>query len=580
MKLNLKIWIVNILIAGMSFASCDSYFDVETDDMLDASDNYKEKETIYASLLGVADIFREVAEHNIILSELLGDLMIPTNNAPDECWDIYRLKATNGNSFASPQPYYRLILECNELLRNTILYNKNYPGSLATNAYQGVISSAITYRVWAYLQLGKLYGEAVYHDNIFVDDNGMIPGSNNLLKLEQLIPELIHHLKIGLDGVDGFKKLDWKIIINPLGEDYDFDKTWNYIAIDANVLLTELYLWDKDYANAVTTGLEYLDAVGDKYKLDVFTMYNGSSQWFKLFYEEKMNDSHFKELCTLIPYNFNRQQTSKMQYYFSDMAPNVYYFTPHMNTLMRFVSQVSGVIEDEDPELDGLLMRSEDPRMLASINAEIDGSYGKLVVSKYHLNKDNYEQDAPVYVYRAPEIYLMIAEGLSALNNIAAADSIINVGFKSSWENDHFKPPFSAPVYGSTLQKCTGIRGRFAGSIASDYVRYHVDTIAYPDSTATLKMLKQQREKFVVDSLICEETALELAYEGKRWFTLMRIARNSEKPELLAKQISAKFDIGERQLYENWLMDPNNWYIKWDQMNVLNQDKNEKNEGI
>ena len=76
------------------------------------------------------------------------------------------------------------------------------------------------------------------------------------------------------------------------------------------------------------------------------------------------------------------------------------------------------------------------------------------------------------------------------------------------------------------------------------------------------------RKTFVLDSLICEETALELAYEGKRWFTLLRIARNTGRPELLAKQVAAKFDAGESQVYERWLMDPQNWFIKWDQQAV------------
>ena len=98
----------------------------------------------------------------------------------------------------------------------------------------------------------------------------------------------------------------------------------------------------------------------------------------------------------------------------------------------------------------------------------------------------------------------------------------------------------------------------------------------YPGKTEVEKIQKANREKFVLDSLIAEETALELAYEGKRWFTLMRIARNTENPAFLAQQAAKKFDTGESQLYEKWLMNPENWFIKWNQSQVLNELKKEE----
>lgn len=71
-----------------------------------------------------------------------------------------------------------------------------------------------------------------------------------------------------------------------------------------------------------------------------------------------------------------------------------------------------------------------------------------------------------------------------------------------------------------------------------------------------------------MDSLIAEETALEAAYEGKRWFTLLRMAKHSNNPAFLADQVCKKFSEGEREKYRTYLMDPRNWFIKYDQYNV------------
>ena len=165
----------------------------------------------------------------------------------------------------------------------------------------------------------------------------------------------------------------------------------------------------------------------------------------------------------------------------------------------------------------------------------------------------------------------MVAEALSGLggsNNIAAADSIINVGFQSSWVNGHFEQPFEAPIYTSVFNKCPGVRRRVV--IGGDYIRYHVDTLAFPDKTEEQKLLRQQREKFVLDSLIAREAGMETAYEGKRWYTLVRMARNLNKPEFLAEPISGKFGVSEGNMYKMWLMEPKNWFVKFNQLGVVN----------
>lgn len=570
MKLKFKIITVFSVMCGITFSSCDNYFDIGTEDMLDVSDAYKEKSTVYAGMMGLAATFRETADHHIILSELLGDLMQPTSSAPDECWDVYRYKATNGNSFASPAPYYKLIINCNDFLKNTIAYNKNFPAALATNVYKGMISSALTYRAWAYLQIGKIFGEAVYYDVVFTDDNGEIP--SKVLKLDELVQELIYNLKNGVDGVNGFQTLDWNTLISP--QNTYTEESWSRVSIASDVLLTELYLWAKDYTNAAKTALNYVSNSGDNFKMNVF--HNNTSDlstlWYRMFIYP-FSSNCVKEACTYVPFNFNERQTSKLQYYFSSLAPNVCYFLPHTNARLRFYNQITGESKNELTGETGLVRGSDVYRRSGTFIYE----NGLNVIGKYHQNKKNYEHDAHIYIYRAPEIYLMIAEALSGLGgetNIAAADSIISVGLKSSWNSDHFEKPFEAPIYGNSLNVFPGIRGR--AKVGADFIRYHVDTLLYPGKTDIEKIQKTAREKFVLDSLIAEETALELAYEGKRWFTMVRIARNSDNPAFLAEQVSKKFYTGEAQLYEKWLMDPENWFIKWNQSQVLNELKKEE----
>lgn len=560
--MKMKIKILTVCILALIYSGCSDFFDVSTNDMLDKKDSYKDNASISSGLVGLSAKFREVAESHIIVSELLGDLMTPTSNAPDAAWDVFRFKATNGNEFASPKPYYNLIVNCNDYLVNLINYNKKYPDAISANVYSGMVSTALTYRIWAYLQIGKLYGEAYYYDVVHSDNYEKTKFRK--LDFDMLIEELIFSMKTGVDGVNGFQKLDWKILVSPIKD--NFDTRWNSLAINPEVLLCELYLWNKDYTNAAKTGLNFLNSTGKKYKLTTYT--NETSKrntwWDNIFTAEPNMD----ETITYAPFDFNLNQTGKLQYYFSSISPNVYYFKPtHI-----LPNKMGSVVVDK--ESSGLIRSLDMFRMRGSfININ-----NRFEIGKYTLKRKRYEQDSDIHIYRAPEVHLMIAEALSGIggeNNIAAADSIINVGFKSSWENGHFKKPFDAPIYTSALNQVPGIRGRV--KLGGDFVRYHVDSLKYPGNTEMEKILKAKREKYVLDSLITEETALELAFEGKRWFTLMRIARNNNIPELLAKQISKKYSIiessGEVRLYEKWLMDPNNWFIKWDQSKVINNKK-------
>jgi hypothetical protein len=81
---------------------------------------------------------------------------------------------------------------------------------------------------------------------------------------------------------------------------------------------------------------------------------------------------------------------------------------------------------------------------------------------------------------------------------------------------------------------------------------------------ANLTGLSVEDARFVnpVEDLIIEERALELAFEGHRWFDLMRIARHRDDPAYLAEKVAAKFSDPQKQAeVKNRLMDMNNWYL-------------------
>jgi starch-binding outer membrane protein, SusD/RagB family len=61
----------------------------------------------------------------------------------------------------------------------------------------------------------------------------------------------------------------------------------------------------------------------------------------------------------------------------------------------------------------------------------------------------------------------------------------------------------------------------------------------------------------LIEDYIIAERALELAFEGKRWFDLVRVAERRNDPAYLADKVAAKFaGTSQYEAIRNKLMNP------------------------
>lgn len=514
-------------------SSCDKFFDINTDEIMLNDNNYQKIGEVYSGFLGIASAFQDAADDYIVLSELRGDWVTPTSYAPMDFWEAYRYRTAADNELYNPSRFYRIILNSNDFLRSAVDFNQRNPNAIPEKLYKGIIASAITYRTWAYLTIGKIYGEAVYYDYALADKTDL--SAQHILPLDALVNELIYFMKNGVDGVDAWNDLAWSEIMGQNADD------WYYMTVNPNVLMAELYLWNNSPWDAATSALKAISSgLGtdgkpstDKYKLSSFT----GGSWKNMF--SGAYSTIGNEAFTAVPFDYSKGQTNHLQYYFSNLDPNVYYLTA---TTSRYVR-----------------MANEERYRSAILKTE----NGNRVVAKYHLDKKPYEWDNHIYIYRAADAWLMLAEALTFAGDFAQADTILNNGMKQCWDGKKFNAPFDSPIYTSDLQKNEGIRGR-AGATPKRLADFVVDSL-FTDETQL-----NARKIYVLDSLIAEETGLEMAFEGKRWYTLLRMARNLNKPEFLAEPVSGKFSSSEGNMYKMWLLEPKNWFIKYDQLGVVN----------
>jgi len=155
-------------------------------------------------------------------------------------------------------------------------------------------------------------------------------------------------------------------------------------------------------------------------------------------------------------------------------------------------------------------------------------------------------------------LHLLLAEALNRSGDSKTALILLNAGFSS----EKVKP---APYF--KWNNNLGIRGR--AILAPKLVPDSIKVINGSDTTKVV-LAGEDRIEYIED-LIINERALELAFEGKRWFDLVRIAQrrmitrgDAIGEKYLADKVAAKFGapgIGQYNDIHDKLMNPANWYL-------------------
>ena len=208
-----------------------------------------------------------------------------------------------------------------------------------------------------------------------------------------------------------------------------------------------------------------------------------------------------------------------------------------------------------------------------------------------------------IHIYRRAQLYLRLAEALNGAGFPRAAFSILSTGLNNEIYETSVYPycsesdsiwisqlDFPETRYGIvTAQYLTssssgtgvyntmGIHSRGSGwTPFNEYYRLpEAEPIPVVDENGEpiegLFIIQKdtpeliEKQKATVDSLLLNENGLELAFEGTRFYDIMRFAMRQSNPEqFLAEKVAARY--GKNNIDEalkSRLMDKRNWYLSW-----------------
>jgi len=604
MLINMKkiLYFIIIFIFINTFTACSDFLDPDTDSSLKEEDYIGDRGELNAGYMGLAACVMEVADQASFLEGLRGDMLEPTLSAPAEMWNVYNYSDVKNNSFVDPKGYYKIIMNANDYIEHAFEFLAKHPTENTDDnrVNKGIIAGAIRYKVWAYLMLARIYGEAVYFDEPITSygDISKYP----LLSYDRIMEECQNLMEVGVNGVNGIDVIDpktglrgvrWSETLFP-GQSANPERIgWNKICPPHECLLAEIYVNLGEFQKAKDVCLEFFSYFGSgdtqggeqSYTLNAAN-YNG--EWKAMGYTYTR-----QEHIVYFPYSYEKKQTNRYVDYYSNVYPSKYYLKPTEVAMNRFKRQYNkgGILNDK--------YRGE-----GVTYAQVSGDW---VMSKFlgeHTSTSTaYKNDVMIALYRAPEMHLYLVEALVGLGQFNQALPVLNHGVAPYYLNGSFTSPFIG--YPSCLYVITG-KEKEGANLG---VRGRVDLQAIgTDALTASTAMDTLRYMCKLDSIIAEEYCMEFAGEGKSYYAMNRIARrwsnesskgwasqwvnkaiaDGENPselwaqnpmrDMLASKVASKYTNGRGPAIQGELSSrADAWFIKFD-LNYKDQDLGDEEE--
>lgn len=553
------------LCLAMGTVSCDDFFEPETDDVLDGDDYMAEQTEMYTGFLGIMTRMQAVGDKAIYLTETRGELLEPTTYSTSDLIALYNYdEDLTGNPYADPAGYYDVVIACNDYLVNIQEFGEQYPELWDQKVSDGLISSTIRLKVWAYMMLAEIYGEALWFDDPITEIQDLT--KFELLDTEGVVDKCLDLLENGYDGVASNIVFSWYQWLDPDTELGDSKyRYWDYMIPTWEGLYAKVALWKGAYLQKSGRA----DEANDYYNNVVDTLANAINQHMLTVSNQEWNRSQLSaprskywkseepskfQAVSVLKYDYADNQTNSLMKHFNTQFPNDYLLCPSDSGLARW----------EDPVFNPGASTG-DSRFGVNFKETYNGSNEYYVSTYVRDNQQSFQDDTYIYLFRADEYHFFMIEALNNLGRYTEADVLMNMGLSRYATSVGVKSVEAWETYQKENKMFEEFSSLWIGGLDGSH-KYSNDGIrnvlGLKDRPFVIDDEETPNAKKLNDCAIADEYMLEFAVEGKTYPALIRIATRWNDYSIVADRVSPKYGARASEIHAKIMA--GGYWVPWD----------------
>ncbi len=610
MKIVNKIWTIGLMAVSMTFTACEDFFETDPKNIINEEDYIAEEDEMYKGFLGIFNRMQEAGDHAIFLTDTRAALLETTDNAPTDLKAICNYDETYGNPYADPTCYYAIIVACNDYFAKMEEFHQTVGGmtEIAEENFPALISSAMRIKAWAYLMLGKIYGEAYWFDDPLTEKKDLNDASVfTHCNMKELADRAIALLENGMtiDGihVPGNLEVKWYKWLDPEVQDETMYRQWQFLTPPAVILNAEFRSWRASYVDedAAQTDwawireniLDFLyyyqqplaEDVEDPegYRIAGGTGYNRNAifqlsllmqsdnfgAYSNIFFTEETGSQY--QLISTIMYDHARFQRNRL----------VQYFCPEYPDAESFYLQ---------PSEYGVNLYNENDIRGATQKWMINTLGGKRCVSKYYYGYNfttrsyQYLDEKPIFeiqpsipTFRGHDLHYLLAEAELHLGHYDQAYVLLNAGVSDEFP-DKVMPLGDGSNWDERYLPFLANSGGYGNAGLAGAANATLHDLPRPGD-AEWDSYTEDEIKKMYDWAIADEHMKEYIAEGKSYSYMCKIAERyannayrggdpAEARDSVAARIAPKYaPMGRQSVVENRIKS-NGYFIHWELTNL------------
>lgn len=618
MKKNIKnTRILFLILCVIGTSSCSDMFETESKSVVFDHTLSTANDSLY-SALGILGQMQKLSERYVLMGELRGDLMSATEDAVEAIQEVANFNVSPSNTYCDVTDYYSVINNCNY----AITYMDTSLVNFDTKEMLPEFAAIKTMRAWTYWQLALLRGDVQWMTEPITD-----LGQSNAEYPVKTIDELAEMLIEDLVPYIGIRELDYGFIGDYSSQKYfiplDLLLGDLYLYLNRYDEAAQAY-YRYIYNHNVTVTWNYVTRFTSEGNFSSSTFISSYSGEMLCGLPSHEDPTGYHPELIRLAFNFKPSVVPAASFVDSmALKPSFYRLNDGQQGLEAVCvgdQRGQGLTNGggSTPVSYGVYVEGYDTKTLIAKYMNCAKSHSGSDPQNEYVNGLIYTNIVPLY--RNSMVYLRLAEALNRSGRPSLALAVMRYGLRrdivsgtnmkvNEWELNASYTNFTEDRFNDNRGTMGRGRGFAVDANAEevnrwigipDFTRETVTVqdkdddgnplfeevqatdddgnLLWEDEAQTIPVMEQKPVMITVgvhteesmndsilfvEDLLVDEMAAETAFEGNRFFDLLRVARHrNEFPAYMAERVSRRFGKEGQASKKAELLNPDKWFLK------------------